>query len=130
MKRVNYLNNRDLLKQIHLSKNTYCSYVATEDNVYDIIVKDVKKINASSIAQARKNKAKRLTQESWETAKASAGRKNKLKMSDFEVSPRKIAKTDLVFRVMTFDHIPEDLTRKNNPKTEADKHTKINFPPF
>ena len=130
MKRVNYLNNRDLLKQIHLSKNTYCSYVATEDNVYDIIVKDVKKINASSIAQARKNKAKRLTQESWETAKASAGRKNKLKMSDFEVSPRKIAKTDLVFRVMTFDHIPEDLTRKNNPKTEADRHTKINFPPF
>ena len=60
MKRVNYLNNRDLLKQIHLSKNTYCSYVGTEDNVYDIIVKDVKKINASSIAQARKNKAKRF----------------------------------------------------------------------
>jgi len=130
MKRVNYLNNRDLLKQIHLSKNTYCSYVGAEDSDYDIIIKDVKKINANTISQARKNKAKKMTQEAWETAKATAGRKNKLKMSDFEMSPRKINKTDLVFRVMSFDHIPEDLHRKNNPKTEADTHTKVNFPPF
>jgi len=46
------------------------------------------------------------------------------------VSPRKIEKTDLVFRVMSFDHIPKDSTRKNNPKTVADHHTKCNFPPF
>ena len=130
MKRVNYLNNRDLLKQIHLSKNTYCSYVRDEDAHYDIIVKDIKKINNSTISQAKKLRAKRMTQEAWETAKASAGRKNKLKMSDFEMSPRKIAKTDLVFRVMTFDHIPEDNERKKNPKTVADQHTKLNFPPF
>jgi hypothetical protein len=130
MKRVNYLNNRDLLKQIHLSKNTYCSYVSPEDSDYDIIVKDIKKINTTTVNQARKLRAKRLTQESWDSAKATGGRKLKLKMSDFEVSPRKVDKTDLVFRVMTFDHIPEDLKRKNNPKTEADEHTKVNFPPF
>jgi len=130
MKRVNYLNNRDLLKQIHLSKNTYCSYVSPEDSDYDIIVKDVKKINTTTVNQARKLRAKRLTQEAWEAAKAAGGKKNKLKMSDYEVSPRKVEKTDLVFRVMTYDHIPEDLKRKNNPKTEADEHTKVNFPPF
>ena len=130
MRKVNYLNNRDLLKQIHLSKNTYCSYVSAEDSNYDIIVPDVKKINTKTISQARKNKAKKMTQESWEIAKAAAGRKNKLKMSDFEISPRKIDKTDLVFRVMSFDHIPEDLLRKKNPKTVADRHTKVNFPPF
>jgi len=130
MKRVNYLNNRDLLRQIHLSKNTYCSYVSPEDSEYDIIVKDIKKINSTTIAQARKLRAKRLTQEAWESAKAAGGRKNKLKMSDFEVSPRKVDKTDLVFRVMTFEHIPEDLKRKNNPKTVADEHVKLNFPPF
>jgi len=130
MKRVNYLNNRDLLRQIHLSKNTYCSYVSPEDSDYDIIVKDVKKINTTRVNQARKLRAKRLTQEAWEAAKAAGGKKNKLKMSDYEVSPRKVDKTDLVFRVMTFDHVPQDLKRKNNPKTEADEHTKVNFPPF
>jgi NifB/MoaA-like Fe-S oxidoreductase len=66
MKRVNYLNNRDLLKQIHLSKNTYCSYVRDEDAYYDIIVKDIKKINNSTISQAKKLRAKRMTQEAWE----------------------------------------------------------------
>ena len=61
MKRVKYLNNRDLLAQIHASKNTYCSYVSPEDSQYDLIVQNLKKINASAVAQARKAKSKRLT---------------------------------------------------------------------
>ena len=63
MKRVNYLNNRDLLAEIHKSKNSYCSYVSDDDGQYDMIVTDVKKINNTAVAQARKIKAKRLTQE-------------------------------------------------------------------
>jgi len=128
MKRVKYLNNRDLLAQIHTSKNTYCSYVSPEDSHYDIIVPNLKKINVRSIAEAKKNKAKRLTQEAWEQAKA-AGMK-KIKLADYTVSPRKIDKTELVFRVMMFDHIPMDDTRKRNPKQTADHHSKVNFPPF
>ena len=31
---------------------------------------------------------------------------------------------------MTFDHIPDDPTRKKNPKTVADTKVKLNFPPF
>jgi hypothetical protein len=128
MKRVKYLNNRDLLAQIHVSKNTYCSYVAPEDARYDLIVSDVKKINAMAIAKARKAQSKRLTQEAWQKAKDSGLKK--IKVSDYTVSTRKIDKTELVFRVMTFDHIPEDLNRKRNPKQRADRHTKVNFPPF
>ena len=56
MKRVKYLNNRDLLAQIHASKNTYCSYVNPEDAQYDVIVSSLKKINANVIALARKAK--------------------------------------------------------------------------
>ena len=128
MKRVKYLNNRDLLIQIHASKNTYCSYVSDNDSTYDIIVPSLSKINVRTISQAKKNKAKRLTQDAWEQAKAEG--QKKIKLSDFTVSPRKIDKTDLVFRVMTYDHIPDDADRKRNPKNEADKKVKINFPPF
>jgi len=128
MKRVKYLNNRDLLAQIHASKNTYCSYVTPEDSQYDIIVPNLKKINVRSIAEAKKNKAKRLTQEAWEQAKATGMKK--IKLVDYTVSPRKIDKTELVFRVMMFDHVPMDDTRKRNPKQTADHHSKVNFPPF
>ena len=116
MKRVKYLNNRDLLAQIYASKNTFCSYVTPEDGRYDLIISDVKKINAITIAKARKAQSKRLTQEAWEQAKASGLKK--IKLSDYTVSTRKIEKTDLIFRVMSFEHIPTDLERKRNPKQE------------
>ena len=128
MKRVKYLNNRDLLLQIHASKNTYCSYVAVEDAQFDLIVPNLKKINPNAIAMARKAKAKRLTQEAWEAAKESGLKK--IKLVDYTVSPRKIDRTDLVFRVMMFDHVPLDSERKKNPKQTSDHHTKVNFPPF
>ena len=51
-------------------------------------------------------------------------------MSDCEVDYRKIEKSDLVFRIMTFDHIPLAPGRKKKTKTTADKHDKVNFPPF
>jgi len=128
MKRVKYLNNRDLLAQIHASKNTYCSYVTPEDADYDIIVPNLKKINVRSIAEAKKSRAKRMTQEAWERAKESG--EKKIKLADYTISPRKIDKTDLVFRVMMFDHVPMDDERKRNPKSTADHHSKVNFPPF
>jgi hypothetical protein len=31
---------------------------------------------------------------------------------------------------MTFDHVPEEPGRKRKTKSTADKHTKVNFPPF
>ena len=37
-KPVNYLNNKDLLREIHLSKNSYCSYSKPEYHQYDFIV--------------------------------------------------------------------------------------------
>jgi hypothetical protein len=91
-------------------------------------VPNLKKINPSAIAKARKAKAKRLTQRAWEEAKASGDKK--IKLTNCTVSPRKIDKTDLVFRVNTYDHIPMDSGRKKNPKQTSDHHAKVNFPPF
>ena len=102
MKRVKYLNNRDLLAQIHASKNTFCSYMLPEDARFDVIVPELKKINANAIALARKARSRRLTQEAWEEAKNSGLKK--IKLNDYTVSTRKIDKTELVFRVKTYDH--------------------------
>ena len=127
MKRVNYLNNKDILKEIHKSKSTFCSFVDPSYAQYDIILPSVDKINIRTIAEAKKNKAKRLTLEDYDNKKAQG---IKVKQSDCTVDYRKMLKEDLVFRIMTYDHIPEAPGRKKNPKTVADTKEKLNFPPF
>ena len=140
--KTNYLNNRDILKQIHLSKNTYCTYVdPVNDHQYDIILPTLQKINQRTIAEARRNRADRIKRE-----------------TGVVVDPKKIANTDLVFRITVWEHIP--MAPKKIPKTatkkkklddlfelEAEpvddllgdvldepvldpKHIRLNFPPF
>ena len=137
-RRVNYLNNRDILKEIHKSKKTYCSYKNIEtDSDFDIIVADIKKINKTRIKEARQLKITKWKKETGE-----------------ELDPKTIADTDLVFRVMTWDHIPKvpkkptkaqlkkrakieemfddlDEAREQEDYGIDDKvHAKVNFPPF
>jgi hypothetical protein len=126
--RTKYLTNKDLLAEIHRSKNTFCSYVDPEYNQYDLIVPSLEKINIRTTAEAKRNRASRLAKQAHAEAVEAAGKKMPAKQ--FEIDYRKIAKEDVVFRVMTFEHIPEDLTRKKTKKTVADRHVKVNFPPF
>lgn len=101
--KVNYLNNRDILKEIHLSKNTYCRFQDPDrDHQYDIILPSVSKINQRSIAEARRNRAARLTRQTGQ-----------------EVLEKTITNTELVFRVMTWEHIP--MAPKKMPKTTTKK---------
>ena len=139
--RVNYLNNRDILKEIHLSKNTYCYYRdRVNDHQYDIILPSIDKINQRTIAEARRNRADRIKRETGEV-----------------VNDKKIPNTDLVFRITCWDHIPK--APKKITKAEAKKkkleeifdlevaeedpladlveepvldlnHVRVNFPPF
>lgn len=101
--KVNYLNNRDILKEIHLSKNTFCWYQdPVNDHQYDIILPSLAKINQRTIAEARRNRADRLKRE-----------------TGVEQNEKKIAHTDLVFRITCWDHIP--LAPKKIPKTQSKK---------
>ena len=140
--RVNYLNNRDLLKQIHLSKNTYCAYRdPVLDHQYDIILPSLDKINQRTIAEARRARADRIKRETGEI-----------------VNDKKIPNTDLVFRITCWDHIPwapkkvpkpvgkkkqlKDILNLEEPEADdplADivdeivldpTHVRVNFPPF
>lgn len=153
-KPVNYLNNRDILKEIHASKNTYCSFVNPEDHRYDYIIDlPTDPLHCSfehafrpDVIQAAKEvRAARLTAET-----------NNI------VLPLEIPVTDLVFRIMTWEHIPvaPKVGRKTPPKKRTAKdimefdegdpeelfaelddpttvaeiddmiHVKVNFPPF
>ena len=139
--RVNYLNNRDILKEIHSSKSTYCSFLdPVADHQYDIILPSVSKINQKTVAEARRNRADRIKRETGEV-----------------IDPKKIPNTDIVFRIMTWEHIP--MAPKKVPKNAIKKrkiedildlddavedpladlveepvgnptHMRVNFPPF
>ena len=139
--RVNYLNNRDILKEIHLSKNNYCWFRdRVNDHQYDIILSSVDKINQRTIAEARRNRADRLKREG------------------IILDPKKIPNTDIVFRVSCWDHIPKapkKLTKAEQKKQKLEdildlddatedelltdiveipvldmNHVRVNFPPF
>jgi hypothetical protein len=89
MKKVNYLNNKDMLAEIHKSKSTFCSYVSAEYAEYDIILPSVDKINAEAITEAKINRAKKMSTEAYEAAKLAG---SKQRMSEFEVDYKTIKK--------------------------------------
>ena len=74
---------------------------------------EIGKINIRTIAEAKRNKAKRLQQQAFEAAKLAGKR---VKLAEFEIDYRKIQKDELIFRIMSFEHIPEEPGRKKNPK--------------
>jgi hypothetical protein len=127
-RKVRYLNNRDLLAEIHRSKVTFSSFVKPEYSQHDIILTNLDKINIRTIAEAKRIKAKRLGLLAFNQARLDGDKK--IKLADVTPDYKTIQKNELVFRIMTFDHIPEAPGRKKTVKSTADAHDKINFPPF
>lgn len=109
---MKYLTNKDLLREIQLSKNSFCSFLDKDCVSYDLILPSLDRINRNTIAQARRARADRIS-----TAENPVDQKN-------------VPVTDLVFRIMTWDHIPLSPGRKKTPKITSDHHVKVNFPPF
>jgi hypothetical protein len=127
-KKVKYLNNRDLLAEIHRSKCSFSSFTKPEYSQHDIILSSLDKINIRTIADAKRNKAKRLGLEAFAVARLAGDKK--IKLSECTPDYTTVAKTDVVIRIMTFEHIPLAPGRKKTTKTTADSHEKVNFPPF
>lgn len=139
----NYLNNKDILKEIHRSKSTYCWFQTPSDADFDIILPDLKSVNKKNTLQGRKNRAERLAKLALDQATANG---EKRKLDEFEVKLKDVADSDVVFRVMTWEHIPVDesktkkqlLEEEAEPTSEYDedapakptKYVKVNFPPF
>jgi len=153
-KPVNYLNNKDILKEIHSSKNAYCTFLDPEkDHRYDFIVD----IPQSSIEESLEYA---FTPEVMQQAKETRATRLSIELGE-KIDPETIPVTDLVFRVMTWDHIPvapkqprkvdKKKTAKDFFEFEGDPveeifadledpttakeiddmvHVKVNFPPF
>ena len=122
-----YLTNKELLKEIHLSKIRYGSYTDPKYVNYDIILLDLSKINIRTIADAKRAQALKLSQ----AALAEAQQINpKTKLAEVEIDYKKVAKSDVVFRIMTHNHVPLEPGRKKTPKSRGDHHAKCNFPPY
>lgn len=130
---ANYLNNKDMLLEIHKSKISFCQYEDEKHTTYDIIVRDYDDIfKQETIDEAKKNKAARIASKNYQAAiKAYDGPiSKKPKQADFKLDPDTLETTELVFRVLSYDHIPLEPGRKKNPKNEAEKRIKLNFIPF
>ena len=84
-------------------------------------------MNQRTTAEAKRNRADRIAKIAWE-AKTATGVKSRL--DDHSIDWHKIPKTEVIFRIICWDHIPLAPGRKKSPKAVADHHTKVNFPPF
>jgi hypothetical protein len=127
-RKVKYLNNRDLLAEIHKSKCSFSSFSKPEYHQYDLILTNLDKINVRTVAEAKRVRAKRIGLQAFTAAKLSGDKK--IKLSECIPDYKTVAKIDVVIRIMTFDHIPLAPGRKKTTKTRADSHDKVNFPPF
>ena len=123
--------------------------MAPADADYDVILHDVSEITPQTILAGRSARADRLARAAHEAAVLAAGEKRKL--DDFEIDVATITDTDVVFRVMTWDHVPVDEIKSAKARAKLDledeeedivrteydedvlattKYTKCNFPPF
>lgn len=97
-----------MLREIHLSKISYCSFRdKPNDNQQDIIVENLSEITPKVVEEAREAKATRLSKDGIPT------------------KPKDISVDDLVFRVMTEEHIPLVPKKKSKAaQTKAEKKAK------
>lgn len=124
---INYLSNSELLFEINKSKKTYSYFIDDNYSDYTIIVNDLSDITEELIEKAKTIKANQLNSKKQRSLILSGADKKTIEttMINEKVLPAHITKDDIVFRVMTYDHIPEEV--KENKKTLLNR---IHFPPF
>lgn len=178
---INYLNNKDLMKNILLSKAAYTWYIdgtykTTKYLNYDMILCDeqsypesrnkliVQRVNTKLRDTGDKKVFKLadanldlLDENDWEDIdnriimftgelsdtlleKAKFAHANRLRYQDGKKRSHDsttmteeiddVSAEDIVIRVHTFEHIPENSTRKNIKKKVADHYEDVNFHPY
>ena len=126
--KVNYLTNKELLSEIHKSKNSFSYYIDSKFSSYDHIVDSLDEVDDDLIQVVREAKAKKLTKAERQSLKDQGFKNHQIKVEDTD--PLSIPVEDIVWRVMTHEHIPLEEGRVKNPKRTADNYVRLNFAPF
>lgn len=147
-----------MMSEIHKSKTSFCEFIDNDvfpnssDSAYHhydaIVVQesshsrgtetfehaivpvpyDISIITDEVIAEGKKRRATRITQEAvneYLLANPDGAKKDVKK-----TLPADIDEKDLIFRVISYDHIPLAPGRKKKPKTVADTKIRVNFAPY
>lgn len=111
MQKINYVTNKDLLREIHKSKITYCYFEKPEYAYYDGIASSKGDVTPEFLQKVleKKNKPKKI--------------KGTIVAPNFTID-------DIVIRVMTYEHIPLDPERKRKARKTDLPYARTNFPPF
>ena len=126
-KKINYLSNSEILYEINESKKSFCYSLDDRYLNYDFIIASASELEDSeTIELGKEARAKRLNQllvrEAIIAEEDPALVKNHHKAED-------MLKEDIVFRVMTYEHVPP-AEKVRNTRNESGQYTKVPFPPF
>lgn len=108
--KITYVNNKELLSEIHKSKKSFCSFIDPEHADFDTIVYSVDEITPELIEAVREKKSKP---------------RGKPAVPMDQLPPEGI-----VVRVMTYEHIPLDPDRVRKSRVTDKSYARTNFPPY
>lgn len=126
-KRKKYLNNADLLREIHISKMSYCYLLDAAYSMYDYIVFDESEITEEILEKASSARIKRLNNEAVEKLRNAEGlsaKKAKELADEKGLVLTSVPIDEVVIRVITDEHIPMDTSNSKGDKV------RVNFEPF
>lgn len=107
-KPVNFLSNKELLLEIHRSKISFCQFSESKYSEYHAVLSSKDRFTLAF--------AEKVLSEIKKRKKDAPG-------------PETV--DDLVFRVMTYEHVPLCDDKKKRSRTkEGEGHLRVNFPPF
>ncbi len=108
--KIKYINNKELLSEIHNSKKSFCVFLEPEHANFDTIVHNVKDITPQLIEEVRLKKSKPRG-------------KPAIPLDD-------LPPEGIVVRVMTYEHIPLDPDRVRKSRVTDQSYARTSFPPF
>lgn len=126
-KRKKYLNNADLLREIHISKMSYCWVLDDAYNMYDYIVFDESEITEELLELAAAERIKRLNSSTLDKIRAEhafTAKKAKEFAEEKNLLLHDVPQDEVVIRVITNEHVPFI------EGTDNEKKVRTNFEPF